>query len=138
MHCTPPAIAGRPYRGPPREVARDARALQEAAAMHPLPARRQRGCKERQIQPSTGPGPQAPGQAGGSDCVWEIEKEMGKQGRKGSKTYTCWMPSWRDGDTMRNVLQGEPVIWMPRLPGRWLGGEVHANLPTDVFMRTIH
>src|SRR5271157_808775 len=33
--------------------------------------------------------------------VWEMEKE--KRTKKGSKTYTYWMASWREGDAVRNV-----------------------------------
>jgi len=36
--------------------------------------------------------------------VWEMEKE--KRTKKGSKTYTYWMASWREGDAVRNVHLG--------------------------------
>jgi hypothetical protein len=36
--------------------------------------------------------------------VWEIEKV--KQTRKGPKTYTYWMTSWREGNKTRNVHLG--------------------------------
>ena len=36
--------------------------------------------------------------------VWEMEKE--KRTKKGSKTYTYWMASWREGDKVRNVYLG--------------------------------
>ena len=36
--------------------------------------------------------------------VWELEKE--KHTKKGSKTYTYWMASWREGDKVRNVHLG--------------------------------
>ena len=36
--------------------------------------------------------------------VWEMEKE--KRTKKGSKTYTYWMASWREGDRTRNVHLG--------------------------------
>jgi len=36
--------------------------------------------------------------------VWEMEKE--KRTKKGSKTYTYWMASWREGDKVRNVHLG--------------------------------
>ena len=36
--------------------------------------------------------------------VWEMEKE--KRSKKGSKTYTYWMASWREGDKVRNVHLG--------------------------------
>ena len=36
--------------------------------------------------------------------VWEMEKV--KQTRKGPKTYTYWMTSWREGNKTRNVHLG--------------------------------
>jgi hypothetical protein len=36
--------------------------------------------------------------------VWEMEKV--KESKKGSKTYTYWMASWREGDKTRNVHLG--------------------------------
>src|SRR5271157_3964170 len=36
--------------------------------------------------------------------VWELEKE--KRTKKGSKTYTYWMASWREGDKVRNAHLG--------------------------------
>ena len=36
--------------------------------------------------------------------VWQMEKV--KQSRKGSKTYTYWMASWREGGKTRNVHLG--------------------------------
>jgi len=53
--------------------------------------------------PGRGRGPQAPGQAGGL-TVWEMEKV--KLSRKGSKTYTYWMASWREDGKTRNVHLG--------------------------------
>jgi len=36
--------------------------------------------------------------------VWQMEKV--KQSRKGSKTYSYWMASWREGGKTRNVHLG--------------------------------
>jgi len=36
--------------------------------------------------------------------VWQMKKV--KQTRKGSKTYTYWMASWREGNKTRNVHLG--------------------------------
>jgi hypothetical protein len=36
--------------------------------------------------------------------IWEMEKT--KSTKKGSKTYTYWMASWRDGEKVRNVHLG--------------------------------
>ena len=72
--------------------------------VHPRLARRHRGCKaRRRIGPGRGRGPQAPGRL--EDLtVWQMEKV--KQSRKGSKTYTYWMASWREGGKTRNVHLG--------------------------------
>ena len=32
--------------------------------------------------------------------------EKAKTTKKGSKTYGCWMASWREGDRVRNVHLG--------------------------------
>ena len=37
--------------------------------------------------------------------VWQMEKV--KQSRKGSKTYTYWMASWREDGKTHNVHLGE-------------------------------
>jgi hypothetical protein len=34
------------------------------------------------------------------------ERELAKESKKGSKTYTYWMASWREGDRTRNVHLG--------------------------------
>lgn len=36
--------------------------------------------------------------------VWEMEKE--KCTKKGTKTYTYWMASWREGKAVRNAYLG--------------------------------
>ena len=36
--------------------------------------------------------------------VWELEKM--KHTKKGAKTYTYWMASWREGDKVQNVHLG--------------------------------
>jgi regulator of replication initiation timing len=36
--------------------------------------------------------------------VWQMDKE--KSTKKGSKTYTYWMASWREGSRVRNVHLG--------------------------------
>ena len=36
--------------------------------------------------------------------LWEMEKI--KEFKKGSKSYTYWMASWREGDKVRNVILG--------------------------------
>ncbi|MEI6104447.1 MAG: hypothetical protein WCP70_10925 [Methanothrix sp.] len=45
--------------------------------------------------------------------------EKVKQSRKGSKTYTYWMASWREGGKTRNVhLGGAAGRWMARAARR--------------------
>jgi len=36
--------------------------------------------------------------------VWE--RELVKERKKGSKIYTYWMASWREGDKTRNIQLG--------------------------------
>lgn len=36
--------------------------------------------------------------------VWEMDKA--KQTKKGVKTYTYWMASWREGDKVKNTHLG--------------------------------
>ena len=40
--------------------------------------------------------------------VWEMEKV--KESKKGSKIYTYWMASWREGDKTRNVHLGSTRV----------------------------
>jgi hypothetical protein len=65
--------------------------------------------------------------------VWEMEKV--KESKKGSKKYTYWMASWREGDKVRNVhlgscrkLSKEDAVQQARK----LKAESLANLPTDI------
>jgi hypothetical protein len=86
-----------------RELARDARALQKAAR---APAAR------REAQRLQGEAEAALAEAGALKLqarledltVWQMEKV--KQSRKGSKTYSYWMASWREGGKTRNVHLG--------------------------------
>ena len=71
--------------------------------------------------------------------MWQMKKV--KESRKGSKTYTYWMASWREGNKTRNVhlrsarkMDAEAA----RQKAREKKAEVLANLPTDVSIRTIH
>jgi hypothetical protein len=60
---------------------------------------------EAQAALARGRDPLAPGQAGGSD-----REAYGKVNlsRKGWKTYSYWMDSWREGGKTRNVHLGAP------------------------------
>ena len=86
------------------ELARDARALQKAAAH--LPAARQEAQRlQAEADAALAEAEALKLQARLEDLtVWEMEKV--KESRKGSKTYTYWMASWREGDKTRNVHLG--------------------------------
>jgi hypothetical protein len=86
-----------------RELARDARALHKAAR---APAAR------REAQRLQGEAEAALAEAGALKLqarledltVWEMRKV--KQSRKGSRIYSYWMASWREGGKTRNVHMG--------------------------------
>ena len=48
--------------------------------------------------------------------VWEMEKE--KPTKKGAKTYTYWVASWREGTVYVMSILAAPERSMLRLPGR--------------------
>ena len=77
-----------------RDLARDARALQKAAAH--LPAALQEAQRlQREADAALAEAQALKLQARLEDLtVWQMEKV--KQSRKGSKTYTYWMASWRE------------------------------------------
>ena len=107
LPCTapPPAIAARPSRRKPGSWLATPEPCRRPH-MHPWPARRRIGCKERGVSAlARGRDPLAPGQAGGSD-----REAYGKVNlsRKGWKTYSYWMDSWREGGKTRNVHLGVP------------------------------
>jgi len=87
-----------------RDLARDARALQKAAAHLPAALqeaqRLQEGADAALAEANT-----LKLQARLEDLtVWQMKKV--KQSRKGSRTYTYWMASWREGGKTRNMLLG--------------------------------
>ena len=86
------------------ELARDARALQKAARAPA--ARREAERLQGEADAALAEAEALKFQARLEDLtVWEMEKV--KQSRKGSKTYTYWMASWREGGKTCNVLPGE-------------------------------
>ena len=103
MHRTPCRDRRQALQRTARELARDARALQKEAR---APAAR---LEAERLQ---GEAYAALAEAGGLKLqarledlnVWRMEKV--KQSRKGSKTYTYWMASWREGGKTRNVHLG--------------------------------
>jgi hypothetical protein len=87
-----------------RELARDARALQKVAARAPA-ARREAQRLQGEADAALAEAESLKLQARLEDLtVWLMEKV--KQTRKGSKTYTYWMASWREGGKTRNVHLG--------------------------------
>ena len=104
MHRTPSGDRRQALQKTARELARDARALQKAAARAPA--------ARREAQRLQGEAEKALAQAGVLKIqarledltVWQMEKV--KQSRKGSRTYTYWMASWREGGKTRNVHLG--------------------------------
>jgi hypothetical protein len=86
-----------------RELARDARTLQKAARAPA--ARREAERLQGQAEKALAEAQALKLQARLEDLtVWQMEKV--KQSRKGSKTYTYWMASWREGGKTRNVHLG--------------------------------
>ena len=98
VHETTAGEKRKPHQSIARDLSRDSRALQKAAR---APAAR------REAERLQGEAEKALAEAGGLKLqarledltVWQIEKV--KQSRKGSKTYTYWMASWREGGKTR-------------------------------------
>jgi hypothetical protein len=103
MHRTPSGDRRQSLQKEARELARDARALQKAAR---APAARQ----EAQRLQGEADAAQAQAEALKLQArledlnVWEMEKI--KESRKGSRTYSYWMASWREDGKTRNVHLG--------------------------------
>jgi len=104
MHHTAAGDRRQSLQKEARELARDARALHKAAARAPaarLDAQRLQGEADLALAEAEA----LKLQARLEDLnVWQMEKV--KQSRKGSKTYTYWMASWREGGKTRNVHLG--------------------------------
>ena len=104
MHRAPSGDRRQALRKEARELARDARALQKAAAHAPaarLEAQRLQGKAEKALAEAEA----LKLQARLDDLtVWEMKKV--KQSRKGSRTYRYWMASWREDGKTRNVHLG--------------------------------
>ena len=103
MHRTPSGDRRQSLQKEARELARDARALQKAARAPA--ARREAERLQGEADAALAEAEALKLQARLEDLtVWEMEKV--KQSRKGSKTYTYWMASWREGGKTRNVHLG--------------------------------
>ena len=104
MHRTPSGDRRKSLQKEARELARNARALQKVA-QH-LPAAHQEAERlQGEADAALAEAEALKLQARLEDLtVWE--RELVKQSRKGSKTYTYWMASWREGSKTRNVHLG--------------------------------
>ena len=103
MHRTPSGDRRQALQKEARELARDARALQKAAR---APAARQEAQRlQGEAEKVLAEAQALKLQARLEDLtVWQMEKV--KQSRKGSKTYSYWMASWREDGKTRNVHLG--------------------------------
>jgi hypothetical protein len=87
-----------------RELARDAKALQKAARIAPE-ARQEAHRLQEEADKALAEAQALKPQARLEDLhVWQMEKV--KATKKGSRKYTYWMASWREGDKTRNVHLG--------------------------------
>ena len=104
MHRTPSGDRRQSLQKKARELAKDAPILQKAAARAPaarLEAQRLQGEADVALAEAE----TLKLQARLEDLnVWQMEKV--KQSRKGSKTYTYWMASWREDGKTHNVHLG--------------------------------
>jgi hypothetical protein len=103
MHRTPSGDRRQALQTEAWELARDARALQKTAR---APAARQEAQRlQGEADLALAEAEALKLQARLEDLtVWQMAKV--KQSRKGSKTYTYWMASWREGGKTRNVHLG--------------------------------
>ena len=103
MHTTTTGNKIKALKRDARELARDARILQKAARAPA--ARREAKRLQGEANAALAEAEALKLQARLEDlAIWEMKKV--KQSRKGSKTYTYWMASWREGGKTRNVHLG--------------------------------
>jgi hypothetical protein len=103
MHRTPSGDRRQALQKEARELARDARALQKVARAPA--ARREAQRLQGEANAALVEAEALKLQARLEDLnVWQMKKV--KQSRKGSKTYSYWMASWREGGKTRNVHLG--------------------------------
>ena len=103
MHRTPSGDRRQALKRSARELARDARALQKAARSPA--ARREAQRLQGEAEKALAEAQALKLQARLEDLtVWQMKKV--KQSRKGSRTYSYWMASWREGGKTRNVHLG--------------------------------
>ena len=104
MHTTAAGERRKALMRDAQELARDAKALQKAAKHLPA-ARREAQRLQGEADAALAEAETLKLQARLEDLhVWEMK--MVKQRKKGCKTYTYWMASWREGGKTRNVHLG--------------------------------
>jgi hypothetical protein len=104
MHRTVAGDRRQPLLKEARELSRDVRALQKAAARAPA-ARQEAERLQGEAEKTLAEAEALKLQARLEDLtVWQMEKV--KQSRNGSKTYSYWIASWREGGKTRNVHLG--------------------------------
>ena len=103
MHKTTAGEKRKALQKTARELARDARALQKAARAPAarLEAQRLQGEADAALAEAQALKLHARLE---DLTVWQMEKV--KQSRKGSRTYSYWMASWREDGKTRNVHLG--------------------------------
>jgi regulator of replication initiation timing len=104
MHKTKAGERRKTLKRESLELARDAKVLQKAAKTLP-----EAGHEAQRLQEDADKALEESEvlklQARLEDLtVWEMEKT--KSTKKGTKTYTYWMVSWREGEKVRNVHLG--------------------------------
>jgi hypothetical protein len=106
MHKTEAGERSKTLKRESRELAKDARVLQKAAKTSPE-AHQEVQWLQEEADKALAKSEALKLQARLEDLpVWEMEKT--KSAQKGSKTYTYWMASWREGEKVRNVHLGSP------------------------------
>jgi Co/Zn/Cd efflux system component len=100
MHKTDAGERRKALKRDARELEKEAKALARAKQMEP--ARRIRQDEADRLKAEV---EALKDQARLEDLhIWQMEKE--KTTKNGSKTYTYWMASWREGSKVRNVHLG--------------------------------
>ena len=104
MHKTEAGERRKILKRESRELAKDAKVLQKAAKTLPeadQEAQRLQKDADKALEESEALKLQPRLE---DLTVWEMEKT--KSTKKGTKTYTYWMVSWREGEKVRNVHLG--------------------------------
>lgn len=100
MHMTNAGERRKALKREARELEKDARALETIKHMGPAARIRQEEADRLKAEAEA-----LKDQARLEDLhVWEMKKV--KATKKGSKTYTYWMATWRAGDSVQNVHLG--------------------------------